>query len=182
MQGPSAGGQVSSCQPRAPLSSSGRGWPNGHFLSQPGVACSPNCLQTPNIFQPYAFAHAVPTPGSPPSPPRVGPVTVLSLQGFKARIFVFVSKRLFSCPPAPWPGKVEGLAPTRSPAIRGAQSSRKSAQRCISVSICGLPPQLCGLLMASNLCPSPNSGPGTTSSLESAGGQGHRDSGLCTSV
>lgn len=49
VRGPSAGGQVASCQLSAPLAGSGRGWPNGHSLSWPGVACSPNCLQTPRF-------------------------------------------------------------------------------------------------------------------------------------
>lgn len=183
MQGPGARGWVSFCSRELPSPSPGGAGPNGHFLSWPGVACSPNCLQTPpprHLPTPMPLLVPFQHLGAPPYPPQPGPVTVCLLLGFKARAFVFHSKSSFSCSPA------RGLENRRcwSPPMPRSMRSSEPLKACTALYLwiylwtASRPPRPCGLLTASNLCPTPNSGPGTTSSLESAGGRGHRDLGL----
>ena len=109
---PSLGGAGPSTAPRWAYI----GLPNGHFLSWPGVTCSPNCLQTPRHL---------PTPLPLLMPGQLlGALFTLSKltleesahyqehKSFNAGGFFFLSfQDPFSCSPAPRPGKAEVPSP-----------------------------------------------------------------------
>lgn len=101
-------------QLRAPLLRLWEGlaqWPLS--VLAPGSLLSKLPADPQTSSNPFAFVHAVPTPGSPPLPypPQVGPVTVCSLLGFKARALVFLFKSVFSCSPACGLGNPRGWSP-----------------------------------------------------------------------
>lgn len=121
---------------RVPLSVSGKGWPNGHFLSglgspAPQTACRP---QTSNH---EAFAHAMPAPGCLLTlPPRLVPVRVPSLLGLKARVISFFPRALSHIFLPHGLRTQRCLVSSRCPSLCSAQSpGNLSGLHCISASI-----------------------------------------------
>lgn len=105
-------------QLRAPLLPLWEGlaqWPlsvlaRGSLLSK--LPADPRHLPTPlSLFMPFQHLGALPFP----YPPQVGPVTVCSLLGFKARTLVFLFKSVFSCSPARGLGNPKGWSPPGAP-------------------------------------------------------------------
>lgn len=106
VRGPSAGGQVSSCQLSAPLSGSGRGWPKGHSLSWPALqtACRP-----PGPVPLLMLFQAL---GEPPSRPYIGPATQsVHCKDLKRKFLTLFPRALFHVPLACCLGKQRCWSP-----------------------------------------------------------------------
>lgn len=128
---------------------------------------APQTAYRPQISSnPYVIAHMLPALGGSSHPSQVGSVRGLSLPGFKARVFCLSFQELRCAVPVGTP-----LC-----AVLKTLGSPQCTVFLYLFADCPSCPD--GLLMASHLCPSPSLGPGTTSSLELTGRQGHRDLSL----
>ena len=124
---------------RVPLSIFGRGWPIRHFLSWPRVVCSPYCLQTPRHLSTFMsllmwchFLNALLTL------PKLALLKSAYHQYLKQEFFSFFPRALSPTPLSHSLGKPRLPVPAGYLTLCGAQSPRKSALHCISVSICRL--------------------------------------------
>lgn len=186
LSSPSLGGAGPSTAPRWAYI----GLPNGHFLSWPGVTCSPNCLQTPRhlptplpLLMQGQLLDAVFTLSelTPEESVHYQEHKSFNARGFVC-LFSFFSRSFLMLPcPMAWEGR-GAQSQTGAPLFempKALGSLYRTEPPYLFVD-CPAYPQ--GLLTASNLSSSPNARPGTTSSLEPTSGQGPRELGLCTSV
>lgn len=171
-------------QLRVPLSISGRDWPIGHFLSCPRVIYSLDCLQNPRHLSTFMsllmwchFLSALLTL------PKLALLKSAYHQYLKQGFFFLSFQEPFLTLPYPTAWESQGaqflLGTPLCVVLKALESLYCTVSLCVLADCPSCP---CGLLIASNLCPSHNSVPGTTLSLEPTGGQGHKDPGVCTSV